>query len=51
MEMASNVVKQFKKSGIPCVILTGTGTGTYDIDVEASEVTEIQPGYYTVRSY
>ncbi|MDI9819707.1 MULTISPECIES: DSD1 family PLP-dependent enzyme [unclassified Legionella] len=48
MEMASNVVKQFKKSGLPCAILTGTGTGTYDIDAEASEVTEIQPGSYTV---
>ena len=48
MEMASNVVKQFRKSGIPCAILTGTGTGTYDIDVDASEVTEIQPGSYTV---
>lgn len=48
MEMASDVVKQLKKSGIPCAILTGTGTGTYDIDVDASEVTEIQPGSYTV---
>ncbi|KTD57741.1 alanine racemase [Legionella shakespearei DSM 23087] len=48
MEMASNVVKQFKAAGIPCPILTGTGTGTYDIDVDASEVTEIQPGSYTV---
>lgn len=48
MEMASDVVKQFKKSGLPCSILTGTGTGTYDIDVEASEVTEIQPGSYAV---
>lgn len=48
MEVASNIVKQFKKSGVPCAILTGTGTGTYDIDVEASEVTEIQPGSYTV---
>lgn len=48
MEMASHVVKQFRASGIPCSILTGTGTGTFDIDVEASEVTEIQPGSYTV---
>jgi len=48
MEMASNVVKLLKKYGIPCDILTGTGTGTYDIDVEASEVTEIQPGSYAV---
>jgi D-serine deaminase-like pyridoxal phosphate-dependent protein len=48
MEMASSVVKQLKNSGLPCPILTGTGTGTYDIDVEASEVTEIQPGSYVV---
>lgn len=48
MENASTVVKQFKQSGVPCSILSGTGTGTYDIDVEASEVTEIQPGSYTV---
>lgn len=48
MELASTVVKHFKHSGIPCPILTGTGTGTFDIDVEASEITEIQPGSYTV---
>lgn len=48
MERASDVVKQLRQSGLPCSILTGTGTGTYDIDVEASEVTEIQPGSYTV---
>lgn len=48
MEMASDVVKQFKQSGMSCAILTGTGTGTYDIDVEASEITEIQPGSYAV---
>jgi len=48
MEIASDVVKQLKKSGLSCPILTGTGTGTYDIDVDASEVTEIQPGSYTV---
>ena len=48
MEMASNAVKQLRTSGIPCAILTGTGTGTYDIDVNATEITEIQPGSYTV---
>lgn len=48
MEKASAVVNLFKKSGLPCSILTGTGTGTYDIDVDASEVTEIQPGSYAV---
>lgn len=48
MQMASEVVKDFKKHGLPCSILTGSGTGTYDIDIEASEITEIQPGSYTV---
>ncbi|CEK09744.1 DSD1 family PLP-dependent enzyme [Legionella hackeliae] len=48
MEMASDVVKELRKQGIPCEILTGSGTGTYDIDIGASEVTEIQPGSYTV---
>lgn len=48
MEMASRIVKSFREANLPCEILTGTGTGTFDIDVEASEVTEIQPGSYAV---
>ncbi|KTC90950.1 DSD1 family PLP-dependent enzyme [Fluoribacter dumoffii] len=48
MEMASDLVKSFRGIGLNCSILTGSGTGTYDIDVEATEVTEIQPGSYTV---
>jgi len=48
MQIASDIVKQFKDYGLPCPILTGTGTGTYDIDIEASEITEIQPGSYVV---
>ncbi|KTD23777.1 alanine racemase [Legionella lansingensis] len=48
MQLASDVVNEFKKHGLPCPILTGSGTGTYDIDIQASEVTEIQPGSYTV---
>ena len=48
MENASSMVRTFRKHGLPCSILTGTGTGTYDIDVEATEITEIQPGSYTV---
>ena len=48
MEYASDMVKQFRAHGLPCTILTGTGTGTYDIDIEATEVTEIQPGSYVV---
>ncbi|CAM2741749.1 alanine racemase [Legionella steigerwaltii] len=48
MQRASDLVKSFRESGLDCPILTGSGTGTYDIDVEATEVTEIQPGSYTV---
>ncbi|KTC68257.1 alanine racemase [Legionella birminghamensis] len=48
MEMASELLRQFRNAGLPCPILTGTGTGTFDIDCQASEVTEIQPGSYTV---
>ncbi len=48
MQMASDLVKCFRENGLNCPILTGSGTGTYDIDVEATEVTEIQPGSYTV---
>lgn len=31
---------------IPCAILTGGGTGTFDIDVEANVLTELQGGSY-----
>lgn len=48
MQIACDIVKQFKNHGLSCPILTGTGTGTYDIDIEAAEVTEIQPGSYSV---
>ncbi|WP_419419891.1 DSD1 family PLP-dependent enzyme [Legionella sp. D16C41] len=48
MQMASDLIKQFRQANLPCSILTGSGTGTYNIDIEASEVTEIQPGSYTV---
>jgi D-serine deaminase-like pyridoxal phosphate-dependent protein len=33
-------------SGIPCEIVTGGGTGTFDIDVEAGVLTELQVGSY-----
>ena len=48
MNMASDIVRKLRNHGLPCSVLTGTGTGTYDIDMEASEITEIQPGSYTV---
>lgn len=48
MKGAGEVVEALRSSGFSCPILTGTGTGTYDIDIHAPEVTEIQPGSYTV---
>ncbi|WP_019218257.1 alanine racemase [Legionella tunisiensis] len=48
MQQASEIVQRLKKAGLPCSILTGTGTGTYDIDSAAAEITEIQPGSYAV---
>ncbi len=48
MKKAAICVKQLKEAGFNCDILTGSGTGTYDIDMQILEVTEIQPGSYTV---
>lgn len=48
MEMASKIFSTLKPLFSEFDILTGSGTGTFDIDPEASEVTEIQPGSYTV---
>ena len=48
MKAASKVLRQLNQYGFNCSILTGTGTGTYDIDMQGTSVTEIQPGSYTV---
>lgn len=48
MERASDIFRALKPLFSEFHIVTGSGTGTFDIDPEASEVTEIQPGSYTV---
>ncbi|WP_367607389.1 DSD1 family PLP-dependent enzyme [Legionella sp. W05-934-2] len=48
MKQASLILKQLREAGFQCDILTGTGTGTYDIDCQDTLITEIQPGSYTV---
>lgn len=48
MNKAGKVAQELRANGINCDIVTGTGTGTFDIDIQESEVTEIQPGSYTV---
>lgn len=48
MQMASEIFKTLNSVFPQLHILTGSGTGTFDIDPVASKVTEIQPGSYTV---
>lgn len=48
MQHAASAVTQLENNNIHCAIVTGSGTGTYDIDMAINEVTEVQPGSYTV---
>jgi D-serine deaminase-like pyridoxal phosphate-dependent protein len=48
MERAAEVVRQFRQTGLPCDIFTGTGTGTYEIDCGIPELTDLQVGSYTM---
>lgn len=48
MRRAGEVFREFKAAGLPCGILTGTGTGTFDIDSLVPEVTELQVGSYAL---
>eukprot|EP01027_Heterolobosea_sp_BB2_P022224 GEZU01032709.1.p1 GENE.GEZU01032709.1~~GEZU01032709.1.p1 ORF type:complete len:395 (+),score=90.99 GEZU01032709.1:265-1449(+) len=48
MAKGVDVVRAFKERGLPCDIFTGSGTGTFDIDVEIPELTEMQPGSYVM---
>ena len=48
MGQAAEVVRQFRKAGLPCDIFTGTGTGTYEIDCRIPELTDLQVGSYTM---
>ena len=48
MIKAGRIRREFIEKGLPCEILSGSGTGTYDIDMTVPEVTEVQPGSYTV---
>jgi len=46
MGQGAEVVRQFRKSGLPCEIFTGAGTGTYEIDCRIPELTDLQVGSY-----
>lgn len=45
---AAEVFRQFKTEKIDVSIMTGTGTGTHDIDVLIPEMTDLQVGSYAV---
>jgi len=48
MQKAAGVFRKLNKKHRACTIFSGAGTGTYDIDVNIPELTELQVGSYTV---
>jgi D-serine deaminase-like pyridoxal phosphate-dependent protein len=48
MQSAADVFRLMKKNEPSCTIFSGTGTGTYDIDIQIYELTELQVGSYAL---
>jgi D-serine deaminase-like pyridoxal phosphate-dependent protein len=48
MQKAAGVFRKLKEKHKTCTIFSGAGTGTYDIDVNIPELTELQVGSYAV---
>lgn len=48
LSAAGTVKAQLLALGVECYIQTGSGTGTFSLDAELNNVTEIQPGSYCV---
>ncbi len=48
LEKAGELVRNLDSSGHTCEIFTGGGTGTYDIDSDIPELTDLQAGSYAV---
>ncbi|MEX1153296.1 DSD1 family PLP-dependent enzyme [Parvibaculum sp.] len=46
MQVLGDMRDTLKAKGLPCDIVSGGGTGTYNIDPEASVLTELQGGSY-----
>lgn len=46
MAPAVETRRLFEKNGIPCPLLSGGSTGTYNIDSEIDGITELQPGSF-----
>jgi D-serine deaminase-like pyridoxal phosphate-dependent protein len=45
-EAVRQMVQALADRGLPPTVVTGGGTGTYDIDVEVAEITDLQVGSY-----
>ena len=48
MAPAAEVVRGLRAAGIECEVFSGTGTGTFDCDMDIPELTELQAGSYAV---
>jgi len=48
MHRAADLFCNLKEKERGCTIFSGTGTGTYDIDIQIPELTELQVGSYAV---
>ena len=48
MKKAAEVFRRMREDGMPVEIFTGTGTGTFDIDSQIPELTDMQVGSYCV---
>jgi D-serine deaminase-like pyridoxal phosphate-dependent protein len=48
MQLAAVLFRHLKEKEPSCTIFSGTGTGTYDIDIQIPELTELQVGSYAV---
>jgi D-serine deaminase-like pyridoxal phosphate-dependent protein len=48
MQPAADLFRRLNAKERSCTIFSGTGTGTYDIDIQIPELTELQVGSYAV---
>jgi D-serine deaminase-like pyridoxal phosphate-dependent protein len=48
LHRAAEVFRQFQAHGLASEIFTGSGTGTYEIDFQVNELTDLQAGSYTL---
>lgn len=48
LQRAADLFGKLKETAATCTIFSGAGTGTFDIDIEIAELTELQVGSYAV---